>query len=155
LKKLASEIDEIIDSVDNSWWEWCIEFTPGVGDLYGGGKLALKAREAHNKLQDLENRVAGDIAKKLKGKDRDDFLNRERRAGVREAHQDARENNRRTGAGERHKGLEGHHGDSVEAHPDRAGDPRDIDFESRGKHLQSHGGNFQNPTHQGTMNQRN
>jgi hypothetical protein len=155
LKKLADEIDDIMDSMDNAWWEWCIEVIPVAGDLYGGGKLATKAREAYNKLQDLENRVADGIAKKLKGKDRDDFIKLERERGVREARQDADMNNRMTGANERHEGFDGHHGDSVQQNPGRAGDPRNIEFQDRTTHQQSHGGNFQNQTNQGTMNNRN
>ncbi|MBL9075940.1 MAG: hypothetical protein JNL08_00470 [Planctomycetes bacterium] len=155
LKEMASEIADILDSLDSSWWEWCLEVIPVVGDLYGGGKLAVKAREAYNRLQDLENRLADKIAKKLKGKERDDFLRRERGAGVREARQDADMNNRVNGANEEHKGLEGHHGDSVHDHPERAGDPRNIEFQDRATHQQSHGGNFQNQTHSGTMVNRN
>ncbi|MCW3122349.1 MAG: repeat protein, partial [Flavipsychrobacter sp.] len=44
------------------------------------------------------------------------------------------------------KGYEGHHINSVNGHPEMAGNPNNIKFVTRQENLDLHGGNFQNPT---------
>ncbi|WP_048508595.1 DUF6443 domain-containing protein [Chryseobacterium angstadtii] len=44
------------------------------------------------------------------------------------------------------KGYVGHHINNVKHHPDKAGDPANIEFVTRKEHLQRHNGNFKNET---------
>ena len=134
------------DSLDSTWWEWRVEVTPGIGDLYGGGKLAIKAREAYNKLQNLENRFVGKITSRLKVKNRDRFVRNKRRNGGSDAKKGIRERNRQLGTKEDTRGKGGHHMDSVKDNPDRMTVPRNVDFLSRKDHLDAHGGKFGNST---------
>ena len=151
-KEFARELAEILDTLDSSWWEVCLEFVPVAGDLYGGGKLAIKVRKAYDKLQDLENKFVGKISNRLKGDKRKKFLDNKRRQGVRDARRDTDARNRQLGTNDQHRGLEGHHRDNVGSRPDRASDPRNIEFMDRNDHLEAHGGNFRNDTSSGGTN---
>ncbi|WP_185247222.1 DUF6443 domain-containing protein [Chryseobacterium bernardetii] len=44
------------------------------------------------------------------------------------------------------KGMKGHHINNVKHHPDKAGDPNNIEFVTQKEHLQKHNGNFRNET---------
>ncbi|WP_276528638.1 RHS repeat-associated core domain-containing protein, partial [Chryseobacterium rhizosphaerae] len=44
------------------------------------------------------------------------------------------------------KGMKGHHINNVKHHPDKAGDPDNIEFVTQKEHLQRHDGNFRNET---------
>jgi RHS repeat-associated protein len=146
-KQFLKDLEKILDTLDSSWWETCIDLIPGVGDLYGAGKLAQKARKLYDLMQDLENRYVGKIAKSLgdtpAGKS---FMKKMRRAGVNDAKTDTRNKNKQLGTNDQYKGKDGHHGDSVADNPDRASDPRNIDFMNRQDHFQCHNCNWQNQT---------
>jgi RHS repeat-associated protein len=49
------------------------------------------------------------------------------------------------------EGYEGHHPNSVEANPDMAGDPNNIQFVTRQEHFDLHGGDWSNPTWGATL----
>ncbi|WP_276528637.1 RHS repeat-associated core domain-containing protein, partial [Chryseobacterium rhizosphaerae] len=44
------------------------------------------------------------------------------------------------------KGMKGHHINNVKHHPDKAGDPNNIEFVTQKEHLDRHNGNFRNET---------
>ena len=44
------------------------------------------------------------------------------------------------------EGYQGHHVNSVKDHPELAGDPNNIEFQTRKDHLESHDGDWRNPT---------
>ncbi len=56
MQKLGDDIVAILDTLDSAWWEICIEFVPVAGDLYGGGRLAVKANKAWEKLDKLKKK---------------------------------------------------------------------------------------------------
>lgn len=145
-KEFREELEGILDTLDSEWWELCIEFIPAVGDLYGGGKLALKVRDAYKKIQDLENKFVGKISDSLSGDVRKQLMDRTRKKNVKDARRDSDALDNITGSTNPHKGLDGAHGDSVSTTPSRAGDPRNIEFKSRDDHFQDHGNNWRTPT---------
>ena len=145
-KEFMKDLEDILNTLDSSWWEICLEFIPVAGDIYGAGKLAVKVRKAYSRLQDLENKMVGKIAKRLKGKNRKKFMNNKRSQGVGDAKKDIDAKNIHTGSKDSYKGKQGHHGDNVATTPERASDPRNIDFQTPEEHLKSHGGDWKNPT---------
>ncbi len=151
-KEFAQDLVDILGTLDSAWWEICIEFFPVIGDVYGTGKFALKARKAYDKMQDLENKYVKKIYDSLPKSKRKDFMNEMRQRGVYGAKVDTKAYDDVTGSVTDIKGKHGHHTDSVSSHPERASDPRGIDWKSPTDHLKEHGGNWQNPTSSGGKN---
>ena len=151
LKEFSKELADILSSLDSSWWEVCIELIPAIGDLYGTGRLAQKIRRAYDKLQNLENKMVGKVSRRLKRSKakRDKFMKSMRGNGVRDARRDVKEMNKQLGTKARYKGRQGHHMDSVSLNPERASDPRNIEFLSKKEHLKRHGGDWRSPTSSG------
>ena len=141
-RNFMKELQRILDSLDDEWWEVCLELPPGIGDMYGAGNLARKLSKAHDALQDLENKYV----KKLSDRLGTPFIQRMRNNGVRDARNDVDFRNKVTGRNDKHKGLDGHHRDSVNENPGRASDPRNVDFQDRKTHFESHDNNWQNQT---------
>lgn len=56
-KELIEEAYKVVDTLDSSWWEICIEFVPIGGDIYGVGRFAQKLRDADKKLDELEKKA--------------------------------------------------------------------------------------------------
>jgi RHS repeat-associated protein len=151
-KEFAEELEGILSSLDSTWWEICIELSPVLGDFYGGGKLALKARDAYDQLQDLENKYVEKIYDSLPKSQREKFMASMRRAGVRDARVDTKTLDKVTGSATNIKGKQGHHMDNVKSTPGRASDPRNIDFQTPSEHLDSHEGNWRNDTSSNGVN---
>lgn len=146
-KELAEDIDELLGILDSTWWELCLEATPGFGDVYGAGRLGMKVREAYAHLQDLENKWVGKLAEAMPDAARAQFMRNMRRLGVNDRKKDIDAQNCHMGTDYEYEGLQGHHRFSVGAHPDRATDPRNIEFLDRQSHLDAHGGDYRNATH--------
>ncbi len=146
LKELAQKVEEILSTLDSSWWEVCIDVVPVIGDLYGTGKFAMKARNAFNKLQDLENQFVGKVSERLQrdARAKKEFTDKMRGKGVDDAKKDIKEQRRQMGTNEETEGRQGHHMDSVQTTPERMTDLRNIEFPE--DHLEKHDGNWRNPT---------
>lgn len=52
------------------------------------------------------------------------------------------------------KGYEEHHINSVNGHPEQAGNPDNVEFVKRTEHLQRHGGDFRNSTEGQLVNRK-
>lgn len=154
-KEFASDLADVLGTLDSSWWEIALEFVPVVGDLYGAGKFAKKIAKAYDKLQDLENKWIGKIADGLPKAQRDKFIENMRKLGVSDAKKDIDARKLQTGKVEVYKGKQGHHRTSVSADPSKAADPRGIEFASRRAHLKRHRGNFRNRTRSSVQRRRN
>ncbi|MDD1796158.1 RHS repeat-associated core domain-containing protein, partial [Enterovibrio sp. ZSDZ42] len=146
-REFGEELADILDSLDGPWWETAIELVPIAGDIYGGTKMGQRLKKAYDRLQDLENKYVEEIAKTLKGKDRERFLNNMRRRGV----DDSKKDYDYMGKPYK-KGDQGHHDYEVQNHPGKATDPRDIQPLNRQEHLDAHDGDFKLPSN--TQGQR-
>ena len=135
---------------------------PGIGDAAKGAKKANAAKVA--KTMDNAKTVAK-MGEKLKGAEKavekSADVAKLRRQAVNTAWKQEKELVESTGKGSREwtkmekkqlldngkvKGYDGHHMDSVKNNPDKAGDPNNIEFQSRNEHLDAHGGNWKNQT---------
>jgi len=59
-KKLLGEVEEIVDSLDNAWWEWLLEIVelcPAIGDAMAGSRFGYKLKQMNDRLEALERRV--------------------------------------------------------------------------------------------------
>jgi len=126
----------------------------------GGAGAAIKAYRAADKLKDIR-KGASKIAKETAQQAEKKVVEKERRKAVKEAWQQEKNLVEETGRGTKKwdasqkkellekgkvKGQEGHHIDNVKDHPEKAGDPNNIEFVTRKEHLQKHDGNFKNKT---------
>ena len=139
-KQFGKEIDNIVSSMDDSWWEVGLEMLPGVGDVYGAGKFGIKAAKAYRRLQNLENKYAKRIHKSLDETGKKKFEKSMRSKGVNDARKDQK-------AGIGHKGeplyekgndVEGHHIETVSEHPEKMTDPENIKFLHHNDHVNTH-----------------
>ena len=58
-KQFAKDADDVMGTLDNSWWENALELVPVAGDIYGSTKFVKQVTKAYDKLQDLENKYVG------------------------------------------------------------------------------------------------
>ena len=140
LKQFAKDADDVMGALDNSWWETALELVPVAGDIYGGSKFAKQMTTAYNKLQDLENKYVGKIAKSLPDKERKKFIKNMRSKGVADARKDQTKGLPHGGdvKYEKGKGIDGHHSDKVSENPDKMTDPRNIEFMKQEDHIKYH-----------------
>ena len=140
LKQFAKDVDDVMGTLDNSWWETALELVPVAGDIYGGSKFAKQMTTAYNKLQDLENKYVGKIAKSLPDKERKKFIKNMRSKGVADARKDQTKGLPHGGdvKYEKGKGIDGHHSDKVSENPDKMTDPRNIKFMKQEDHIKYH-----------------
>ncbi len=140
LKQFAKDADDVMGALDNSWWETALELVPVAGDIYGGSKFAKQMTTAYNKLQDLENKYIGKIAKSLPDKERKKFIKNMRSKGVADARKDQTKGLPHGGdvKYEKGKGIDGHHSDKVSENPDKMTDPRNIEFMKQEDHIKYH-----------------
>jgi RHS repeat-associated protein len=141
-KQFKKDLDDVLGSLDSSWWEVGLELVPVAGDLYGATKFGKKIAGAHKKLQALENKYVGEIADKLKntpaGKK---FKKNMRNAGVRDARKDQSEGVDGLGIKyEKGQGIEGHHKELVSENPSRMSDPSNLEFMKKEDHIKVHQG---------------
>lgn len=141
-KQFVKDLDDVISTLDNSWWETGIELIPVVGDLYGGTKFGIKIAKAYDKLQNLENKYVEKIYKSLPKSEREKFKKAMRDAGVRDARRDQREGVESLGETYvKGRQIDGHHKKPVSEDISQSSDPRNIEFMPKEKHRQVHSNN--------------
>jgi hypothetical protein len=131
-KEFKEDLNKVMESFDQEWYETAFEFVPVAGDIYGGANFAKQLKQAHDGLQNLENKWVGKLADTLEGKEKDKFVKNMRRLGV---------TDRKKSEGlpsSSYKGMEGHHCDSVCKNKDKMTDPRNIEFMTKQQHIEHH-----------------
>lgn len=137
-KQLVKDLDEVMEIMDDEWWETALEFVPVAGDLYGAAAFGTKTAKAWKRMQEIENKYVGKLSKTLKGKERKRFMNNKRANGVRDARKDQRAGVKNGKTYKKGENVDGHHKKSVKDHPDRASDPSNIKFVDRRVHKRYH-----------------
>jgi len=143
--QLVKDLDNVLSTLDQSWWETAIEFIPVAGDIYGAGTFGVKIAKAWDKLQKIENRYVDKVYKSLPEKQKKKFKSAMRNAGVRDARKDQRNGVRN---GDKYTGdgsVDGHHKKSVKENPDKMSDPSNIHMLKKDKHRRLHKGEFEIP----------
>ena len=140
LKQFAKDVDDVMGTLDNSWWETALELVPVAGDIYGSTKFVKQVKKAYDKLQDLENKYVGKIYDALPKTERKKFVQNMRRKGVADARIDQAKGLDVGGdvKYEKGKGIDGHHSDKVSENPDKMTDPRKIEFMKQEDHIKYH-----------------
>jgi len=140
LKQFAKDADEVMGTLDNSWWENALELVPVAGDIYGSTKFVKQVTKAYDKLQDLENKYVGEIYKCLPKGQRDKFVKNMRSRGVTDARKDQAKGLDVGGDVKYEKGgkTDGHHTEKVSENPDKMTDPRTIEFKKQEDHIKYH-----------------
>jgi RHS repeat-associated protein len=140
LKQFAKDVDDVMGTLDNSWWETALELVPVAGDIYGSTKFVKQVKKAYDKLQDLENKYVGKIYDALPKTERKKFVQNMRRKGVADARIDQAKGLDVGGdvKYEKGKGIDGHHSDKVSENPDKMTDPRNIKFMKQEDHIKYH-----------------
>ena len=140
LKQFAKDVDDVMGTLDNSWWETALELVPVAGDIYGSTKFVKQVKKAYDKLQDLENKYVGKIYDALPKTERKKFVQNMRRKGVADARIDQAKGLDVGGdvKYEKGKGIDGHHSDKVSENPDKMTDPRKIEFMEQSDHIKYH-----------------
>jgi hypothetical protein len=146
MKQFAKDLDGVLETLDNAWWETALELVPVAGDVYGATKFGMKIAKAYEKLQDLENKYVEKIYDALPEKLKKEFKEVMRSKGVRDARKD-----QKAGVdvdGEMYvpskKGdtiedrIEGHHKEYVKDDPSKMTDPRNIKFMKNKDHKELH-----------------
>lgn len=140
LKQFAKDVDDVMGTLDNSWWETALELVPVAGDIYGSTKFVKQVKKAYDKLQDLENKYVGKIYDALPKTERKKFVQNMRRKGVADARIDQAKGLDVGGDVKYEKGkcIDGHHSDKVSENPDKMTDPRNIKFMKQEDHIKYH-----------------
>lgn len=140
LKQFAKDADDVMGTLDNSWWENALELVPVAGDIYGSTKFVKQVTKAYDKLQDLENKYVGEIYKSLPKGQRDKFVKNMRSKGVADARKDQAKGLDVGGDVKYEKGgkTDGHHTEKVSENPDKMTDPRTIEFKKQEDHIKYH-----------------
>lgn len=140
-KQFAKDLDDILGTLDNTWWETGIELIPIAGDIYGGTKFGIKVAKAYEKLQDLENKYVKKIYEALPASQKAKFKKAMRNAGVRDARKDQNAGVEDLGISyQKGKNIDGHHEVSVKEDISRSSDPRNIEFMNKEDHQKLHSG---------------
>ena len=139
-KQFAKDADDVMGTLDNSWWENALELVPVAGDIYGSTKFVKQVTKAYDKLQDLENKYVGEIYKGLPKGQRDKFVKNMRSRGVTDARKDQAKGLDVGGDVKYEKGgkTDGHHTEKVSENPDKMTDPRTIEFKKQEDHIKYH-----------------
>jgi RHS repeat-associated protein len=140
LKQFAKDVDDVMGTLDNTWWETAIELVPVAGDIYGSTKFVKQVKKAYDKLQDLENKYVGEIYKSLPKGQRDKFVKNMRSKGVVDARKDQAKG-LDVGGDVKYKKrqkIDGHHRKKVSKNPDKMTDPRNIEFMEQSDHIKYH-----------------
>ena len=140
LKQFAKDVDDVMGTLDNSWWETALELVPVAGDIYGSTKFVKQVKKAYDKLQDLENKYVGKIYDALPKTERKKFVQNMRRRGVADARIDQAKGLDVGGEVKYKKGgkIDGHHTEKVSKNPDKMTDPRKIEFMEQSDHIKYH-----------------
>lgn len=142
-KELADDLDEVMDALDQSWWETGIELVPVLGDAYGVTMFGKRTAYAWKRMQEIENKYVEKVYNSLGENQAKKFKKRMRNAGVRDARKDQKagvEN------GEKYFGdgnIEGHHKKSVSENPDKMTDPSNIEMMRKEDHIKLHKGDLE------------
>lgn len=149
LKQFAKDLDGIMETLDNAWWETAIELVPVAGDIYGGTRFGMKIAKVYQKLQDLENKYVEKVYDALPEKAKKEFKDAMRSKGVKDARKDQKAGVEEI-KGETYvptkKGdpienqIEGHHKERVTDDPSQMTDPRNIEFLKYKDHKKVHAG---------------
>ena len=139
-KQFTKDADDIISTLDNSWWETALELVPVVGDIYGSSKFVKQLKRIYDKLQDLENKYVGEIYNSLPDDSSKRFVRNMRSKGIADARKDQAKGLDMGGVVKYEKGknIDGHHQKSVALHPDKMTDPRTIEFMEHSNHIKYH-----------------
>ena len=139
-KQFAKDADDVMGTLDNSWWENALELVPVAGDIYGSTKFVKQVTKAYDKLQDLENKYVGEIYKCLPKGQRDKFVKNMRSRGVTDARKDQAKGLDVGGDVKYKKGqkIDGHHKEKVSDNHDKMTDPRNIEFMKQEDHIKYH-----------------
>lgn len=138
-KQFAKDLDDILSTMDNSWWETGIELIPGIGDIYGASSFGIKVAKAYKKLQALENKYVNKIYKSLPESEAKKFKKAMRNAGVRDARRDQAEGIENLGVKYRKNAdIDGHHVTPVKDDVSQSSDPRNINFMHKKDHQKLH-----------------
>lgn len=140
LKQFAKDVDDVMGTLDNSWWETALELVPVAGDIYGSTKFVKQVKKAYDKLQDLENKYVGKIYDALPKTERKKFVQNMRRKGVADARIDQAKGLDVGGEVKYKKGakIDGHHTKKVSKNHDKMTDPRTIEFMEQSDHIKYH-----------------
>ena len=140
LKQFAKDVDDVMGTLDNSWWETALELVPVAGDIYGSTKFVKQVTKAYDKLQDLENKYVGKTYDALPKNERKKFVQNMRRKGVADARIDQAKGLDVGGEVKYKKGakIDGHHTEKVSKNPDKMTDPRKIEFIEQSDHIKYH-----------------
>ena len=140
LKDFANDVDKVLSTLDDTWWETALELVPVAGDIYGSTKFVKQMTTAYNKLQDLENKYVGKIYNSLPESERKKFVKNMRSKGVADARKDQAKGLPHVEGVkyEKGKGIDGHHIESVSKHREKMTDPRNIEFMKKEKHRNYH-----------------
>ena len=139
-KQFTKDADDIISTLDNSWWETALELVPVVGDIYGSSKFVKQLKRIYDKLQDLENKYVGEIYNSLPDDSSKRFVRNMRSKGIADARKDQANGLDMGGEVKYEKGknIDGHHQKSVARHPEKMTDPRTIEFKEQSNHIKYH-----------------
>jgi RHS repeat-associated protein len=139
MKQFAKDLDDIIGTLDNEWWETALELVPVAGDIYGGTKFGIKIAKAFEKLQELENKYVEKIYNSLPKELRKKFKDAMRNAGVRDARKDQSAGVENLGdTYKKGSDIDGHHKEAVSEQVSMSSDPRNIEFMTKDKHIETH-----------------
>lgn len=140
-KQFAKDLDDILGTLDNTWWETGLELIPVAGDIYGGTKFGIKVAKAYEKLQDLENKYVKKIYDALPASQKAKFKKAMRNAGVRDARKDQKAGVEDLGIPyQKGQKIDGHHEVPVKEDISRSSDPRNIEFMKKEEHQNIHSG---------------
>ena len=140
-KQFAKDLDDILGTLDNTWWETGLELIPVAGDIYGGTKFGIKVAKAYKKLQDLENKYVKKIYDALPASQKAKFKKAMRNAGVRDARKDQSAGVEDLGIPyQKGQKIDGHHEVPVKEDISRSSDPRNIEFMEKKDHQNLHSG---------------
>ena len=138
-KQFAKDLDDIIGTLDNTWWETGLELIPIAGDIYGGTKFGIKVAKAYERMQELENKYVEKIYNALPPSQKSKFKKAMRNSGVRDARKDQAEGVENLGVTyKKGKGIDGHHKVPVKKDISRSSDPRNIEFMKKEDHKRIH-----------------
>jgi len=140
LKQFTKDADDIVSTLDNSWWEIALELVPVVGDIYGTSKFVKQVEKIYNKLQALENKYVRKIYNSLPDEPRKRFVRNMRSKGIADARKDQAKGLDMGGdvKYEKGKNIDGHHQKNVAQHPEKMTDPRTIEFMEQSNHIKYH-----------------
>ena len=62
LKQFAKDVDDVMGTLDNSWWETALELVPVAGDIYGSTKFVKQVKKAYILGKEIDiNKFEGNV----------------------------------------------------------------------------------------------